>query len=128
MKGFKDFVMRGSVIDLAVAFVIGAAIVAVIASIVEWIITPLIAAIFGKPDLGSVGRFEINDAVFSIGEVLTALINFLAIAAVVYFLIVLPMNKLRERKAKEEEAAPTETDLLTEIRDALLGRPDGTSS
>lgn len=128
MKGFKDFIMRGSVIDLAVAFVIGLAIVAVINSIVQWIITPLIAAIFGEPDLTSVGTFDINGAVFSIGAVLTALINFLAVASVVYFLIVLPMNKLRERNAKEEEAAPTETDLLTQIRDALLGRPDSSGS
>ncbi len=125
MKGFKEFVMRGSVIDLAVAFVIGLAIVALIQSIVDGIITPLIAALFGEPNLDSVGTFEINGAEFSIGIVLTALVNFLLIAAAVYFLIVLPMNKLRERKGKEEEAAPTETDLLTQIRDALLGRPDG---
>lgn len=128
MKGFKDFIMRGSVIDLAVAFVIGLAVVAVINSIVQWIITPLIAAIFGEPDLTSVGTFDINGAVFSIGAVLTALINFLAVATVVYFLIVLPMNKLRERNAKEEEATPTETDLLTQIRDALLGRQDSGGS
>ncbi len=124
MKGFKEFIMRGSVIDLAVAFVVGLAIVALIKSIVDGIITPLIAAIFGEPDLTSVGNFNINGAYFSIGLVLTALINFLLIAAAVYFLIVLPMNKLRERKAKEEVAAPTETDLLAQIRDALLGRPD----
>lgn len=122
MKGFKDFVMRGNVIDLAVAFVIGVAVAALIGSIVDWIITPLIAAIFGEPDLSSVGTFRINGALFSIGAVLTALINFLAIAAAVYFLIVLPMNKLRERNAKEEAAAPTEVDLLTEIRDALVAK------
>ncbi len=125
MKGFKDFVMRGNVIDLAVAFVIGVAVAALIESIVDWIVTPLIAAIFGEPDLSSVGTFEINGALFSIGAVLTALINFLAIAAAVYFLIVLPMNKLRERNAKEEAAAPTEVELLTEIRDALAARKDG---
>lgn len=124
MKGFKDFIMRGSVIDLAVAFVIGVAIVALISSIVDGIINPLIAAIFGKPDLTAVGNFTINNSMFSIGLVLTALVNFVLIAAAVYFLIVLPMNKLRERKAKEEEAAPTETDLLAQIRDALLARPD----
>jgi large conductance mechanosensitive channel len=123
VKGFKEFVMRGSVIDLAVAFVIGAAIVALINSIVEGLINPLIAAIFGQPDLTDVGNFIINDAEFSLGLILTALVNFLLIAAAVYFLIVLPMNKLRERKAKEEEATPTETDLLAEIRDSLLGRP-----
>jgi len=122
VKGFKDFVMRGNVIDLAVAFVIGVAVAALIGSIVDWIITPLIAAIFGEPDLSSVGTFRINGALFSIGAVLTALINFLAIAAAVYFLIVLPMNKLRERHAKEEAAAPTEVDLLTEIRDALVAK------
>jgi len=122
VKGFKDFVMRGNVIDLAVAFVIGVAVAALIGSIVDWIITPLIAAIFGEPDLSSVGTFRINGALFSIGAVLTALINFLAIAAAVYFLIVLPMNKLRERNAKEEAAAPTEVDLLTEIRDALVAK------
>ena len=123
MKGFKEFVMRGSVIDLAVAFVIGSAIVRLIESIVDGLITPLIAAIFGEPDLSSVMSGEINGAYFSIGLILTALINFLLIAAAVYFLIVLPMNKLRERKAKDEVATPTETDLLTQIRDALLGRP-----
>ena len=123
VKGFKEFVMRGSVIDLAVAFVIGLAIVRLIESIVAGIITPMISALFGEPNLDSVGTFEINGSIFSIGVVLTALVNFVLIAAAVYFLIVLPMNKLRERKAKEEAAAPSETDLLTEIRDALLGRP-----
>ena len=123
MKGFKEFVMRGNVIDLAVAFVIGLAVVALINSIVAGIITPLISALFGEPNLDSVGTFTINGSEFSIGVVLTALVNFLLIAAAVYFLIVLPMNKLRERNAQEEEAAPTETDLLTQIRDALLGRP-----
>jgi large conductance mechanosensitive channel len=123
VKGFKEFVMRGNVIDLAVAFVIGLAVVALINSIVAGIITPLISALFGEPNLDSVGTFTINGSQFSIGVVLTALVNFLLIAAAVYFLIVLPMNKLRERTAKEEQAAPTETELLTEIRDALLARP-----
>lgn len=128
MKGFKDFLMRGNVIDLAVAFVIGLAVVALIGSVVEWIINPLIAAIFGKPNLTSVMSFEINNAVFSIGAVIAELINFLAVAAVVYFLIVLPMNKIKERMAKPgEPAAPTEVELLAEIRDALRaqGGPAG---
>jgi large conductance mechanosensitive channel len=129
MKGFKEFVMRGSVIDLAVAFVIGVAIVNLIGSIVDGIINPLIAALFGQPNLNSVGTFTINGADFSIGVVLTALVNFLLIAAAVYFLIVLPMNKLRERKAKPaEEAAPSETDLLTQIRDTLLRQQGGGTS
>jgi large conductance mechanosensitive channel len=128
MKGFKDFLMRGNVVDLAVAFVIGLAVVALIGSIVDGLINPLIAAVFGEPDLTSVGTFEINNAQFSLGLILTALINFLAVAAVVYFLIVLPMNKIKERMAKPEEAAaPTEVELLIEIRDSLRagGGPQG---
>ena len=129
MKGFKEFVTRGNVIDLAVAFVIGLAVVALINSIVAGIITPMISALFGEPNLDSVGTFEINDSVFSIGVVLTALVNFVLIAAAVYFLIVLPMNKLRERSAGSEEyAAPTEVDLLAEIRDALVTKNGGGSS
>lgn len=120
MKGFKEFVFRGNVVDLAVAFVIGLAIVALISSIVDGLITPLIAAIFGEPNLLSVGNFEINGADFSIGLILTALVNFILVAAAVYFVIVLPMNKLREMRAKDETAPPTELDLLTEIRDALV--------
>ncbi len=128
MKGFKDFLMRGNVVDLAVAFVIGLAVVALIGSVVDGIINPLIAAIFGKTDLTSVGTFTINNATFSLGLVLDALVNFLAVAAVVYFLIVLPMNKIKERMAKPgEPAAPTEVELLAEIRDALRaqGGPSG---
>ena len=123
MTGFKNFIMRGNVVDLAVAFVIGLAIVNIIGAIVAGIITPLLAALFGQPNLDSVGTFTINNADFSIGVVLTALVNFLLVAAALYFLIVLPMNKLRERTAKSEEpAGPTETELLTEIRDALQSR------
>lgn len=128
MKGFRDFIMRGNVVDLAVAVVIGIAILNLINSLVEWIINPLIAAVFGKPDLTSVGTFQINNAKFSVGEVLTALITFILVAAAVYFLIVLPMNKIKERMAKPgEAAAPTEVELLTEIRDSLRagGGPQG---
>jgi large conductance mechanosensitive channel len=128
MKGFKDFLMRGNVVDLAVAVVIGAAFTLVIGAVVTGFINPLIAAIFGKPNLDSVGTFTINDANFSIGIILTALVNFVLVAAAIYFVIILPMNKLKERSAKEEAAAgPTEVELLTEIRDALRaqGGPAG---
>ncbi|MGC4174511.1 large conductance mechanosensitive channel protein MscL [Demequina sp.] len=124
IKGFKDFITRGNVVDLAVAVVIGAAFTAVINSVVEGLINPLIAAIFGKTDLSKVGAFTINNADFSIGLVLNALIYFLAVAAVIYFLVITPLNKLAERRAKDEPApdeavSPTEIELLTEIRDAL---------
>ena len=120
VKGFRDFLMRGNVVDLAVAVVIGAAFGVVIKAFTDGLLSPLIAAIFGKPDLNSVGTFTINGALFSIGVVLTALINFALIAAVVYFVVVVPMAKMRERAAKEEEAEiAEEIVLLREIRDSL---------
>lgn len=122
MKGFKDFIMRGNVVDLAVAVVIGAAFTLVVNAIVTGLITPLIAALFGKPNLNSVGNFSINGADFSIGIVLTAAVNFLLVAAAIYFVIVLPVNVLRERAKREEAAGPTEVELLAEIRDALQQR------
>ena len=120
MKGFKEFVMRGNVIDLAVALVLGLAITDIINSIVDNLISPLIAAIFGEPDLSSVADFTINGAHFWPGVVLNAIISFIFIAAALYFFIVLPMNKLREMRAKDVTAPPTELELLTEIRDALV--------
>ena len=96
LKGFRDFVLRGNVVDLAVAVVIGAAFGAVVTSFVENIITPLIAAIIGEPSFGDLD-FEIGDATFGYGLVLNALISFLAIAAVIYFLVVQPINALQER-------------------------------
>jgi large conductance mechanosensitive channel len=103
------------------------AFAAVINAVVDWLINPLVAAIFGKPDLRSVGTFEINSAHFSIGVVLTELINFVLIAAAIYFVVVLPVNKLREMRAKDETAPPTELELLTEIRDALVQRSSGSA-
>jgi large conductance mechanosensitive channel len=128
IKGFKDFIMRGNVLDLAVAVVIGAAFTAIVASVVEGFINPLIAAVFGKQDLSSVGTFVINDAQFSIGLILNALVNFLAVAAAVYFLLVYPMQRIQERRKRGEEpgpAEPTDVELLTEIRDLLAARRDG---
>jgi large conductance mechanosensitive channel len=126
LKGFREFVLRGNVIDLAVAVVIGAAFTLVINAVVQWLITPLIAAIFGKPNLDDVMTFTINGAEFSIGAVLTALINFLLVVAAVYFVLIVPMNKLREMRASgeaEEPEAPAEDILLLqEIRDLLRDR------
>lgn len=122
LTGFKDFITRGNVVELAVAVVIGSAFNTVINQVVEGILTPLIAAIFGEPDLTQVGNFEVNGAVFSIGLVLDALFTFFTIALALYFLVVLPLNKLAERRAaglEEEPAGPTEIELLTEIRDEL---------
>jgi large conductance mechanosensitive channel len=127
LKGFKEFIMRGNVIDLAVAFVIGLAFGQVVTAIVDGLINPIIAAIFGKTDLTGVMSFTINDARLSIGLILDALINFLAVAAAIYFLIVMPMNKLAERRARGAEPEPdpltVDQQLLTEIRDSLRTRP-----
>ena len=126
IKGFKEFITRGNVMDLAVAVVIGAAFTAVVDSVVKGFVTPLIAAIFGEPDLTQVATFTINKAEFSLGLILDALFNFLAVAAAVYFFIVVPLNKLAERKARGQEPDPdpltVDQQLLTEIRDSLARR------
>jgi large conductance mechanosensitive channel len=99
LKGFRDFIMRGNVVDLAVAVVIGAAFGAVITAFVKDIITPLIAAIFGQPDFSRL-TFTINSSKFLYGEFINAIISFLLIAAAIYFVVVVPMNKLAERRAR----------------------------
>src|SRR5690606_41931283 len=105
--GFKEFVMRGNAIDLAVGVVIGAAFGAVITAIVDYLINPLIAAIFGAPDLARLWDISLrNDAVISVGGILNALLTFLLIAFAVYFVIVLPMNRLAERRARGAAPPP----------------------
>lgn len=124
VKEFKEFIMRGNVVDLAVAVVIGVAFGAVIASFVSDLLTPLIAAIFGKQDFSTL-TFTINGSTFKYGSFINALITFAMVAAAVFFFIVRPVNYLRERQAKGQEEAPPPTEevqLLTEIRDALRGR------
>lgn len=126
IKGFKDFLLRGNVVDLAVAVVIGVAFGAVVAAFLKGIITPLVAAIFGKPDLTGVGAFTINHANFSIGLVLDALLNFVIIAAVIYFFVVVPVNALMARRKAgiegEVESPSEDIVLLQEIRDLLSQR------
>jgi large conductance mechanosensitive channel len=125
LKGFREFILRGNAVDLAVGIVIGVAFTAVITAVVNGFINPLIAALFGKIDLSSVGTFTINNANFSIGLILAALINFVLVAAAVYFVIVLPMNALQERRRRgllDDEAGPSEVELLAQIRDELRAR------
>jgi large conductance mechanosensitive channel len=94
LKEFKEFLFRGNLIDLAVAVVIGLAFAAVVTALVEGLITPLIAAIFGQPDFSEL-TFTINESVFRYGDVLNALISFVLVAAAIYFLVVAPMKRLR---------------------------------
>jgi large conductance mechanosensitive channel len=104
VDGFKAFILRGNVIDLAVAVVIGAAFTQIVNSMVENIITPIIGAIGGHPDFADL-TFTINNSVFRYGAFINALISFLIIALVVYFLIVKPMNMLVARATPEAEGA-----------------------
>ena len=106
IKEFRQFIMRGNVIDLAVAVVIGAAFGAVVTAFVADIITPLIAAIFGKTDFSSL-TFTINNSEFFYGSFLNALLSFVLIAAAIFFFVVKPMNMLAERRARgQEEPSP----------------------
>ncbi|SDS30205.1 large-conductance mechanosensitive channel protein MscL [Corynebacterium timonense] len=140
LTGFRDFILRGNVVDLAVGVVIGSAFTAIVTAFSDSIINPLLN-VFGGAEVGGLkltilpGR---DDTALDFGMLLTAIINFLLIAAVVYFLIVTPMNKLdqlqkRHRGVEETAPAPTDTELLTEIRDLLAAQapqgqsPQGTS-
>jgi large conductance mechanosensitive channel len=126
IKGFKEFILRGNVVDLAVAVVIGAAFTTVVKALIDGFITPLIAAIFGKTDVTGVAAFKINNAQFSLGLILNAIINFLLVAAAIYFVIVMPLNALAERRKRglepEPEAPAEDVLLLQEIRDLIRAR------
>jgi len=102
-REFKDFLMKGNIVDLAVAFVIGVAFAAVINSLVNNLIMPLIAMVIGKPSFDDL-TFTINDAVFHYGAFITSAITFVAIAAAVFFIVVKPMQAAKARTAKSAEA------------------------
>lgn len=128
IKGFKQFILRGNVIDLAVAVVIGLAFNSVIQALVRDIVTPLIAAIFAKPSFETL-TFTVHHSRFLYGDVVNYLIGFVAVAAAIYFLVVAPVNALnRRRRAGQAEATVSEEiELLTEIRD-ILARSSGTTA
>jgi large conductance mechanosensitive channel len=120
MKGFKDFLLRGNVVDLAVAVVIGAAFTAVVSAFADSFLTPLIGLVGGGGELG--GSVEVNGQTFTWGAFVSQVITFALTAAIVYFLVVLPMKTIIERRKRGEEAGPaepTQVELLVEIRDLL---------
>jgi large conductance mechanosensitive channel len=127
LKGFRDFIMRGNIVDLAVAVVIGAAFGALVNSLVVDLFTPLIAAIMGKPDFSSL-TFTINHSTFAYGKFINALLSFLMIAAALYFIIVQPMAALQRRRQRDKEEEPPakseEVQLLAQIRDLLQRSSD----
>lgn len=137
LKGFKDFILRGNVIDLAVAVVIGAAFTAIVSVLVESVFNPIIGALFNAEDLKKTLIVPIpttsgGTADILFGAVIAAVIQFVIVAAVVYFALVLPINRLSKiafAKQKADENAtpadvpPTQEELLIQIRDLLAGRP-----
>ena len=128
VREFKQFLMRGNVVDLAVAVVMGAAFTAIVDSLVKDIIMPLITAIFGKQDYTRL-KLTINHSEFAYGDLITNVITFVSIAAAVYFLIVMPLNHLNDRRKARlgipEQATATEKELLAEIRDLLAAQRNG---
>jgi large conductance mechanosensitive channel len=109
MRGFRDFIMRGNVVDLAIAVVIGAAFGAVVSSLVKDLITPLIAAIGGKPNFSNLS-FTVNNSHFLYGDFINAILSFLIIAAVIYYLIVIPYTKLMSLRKTETPVEPVTRD------------------
>jgi large conductance mechanosensitive channel len=132
-KGFRDFLMRGNVVDLAVAVIIGVAFGAAVAAFATDFIGGIIGAIGGTPDFGNAG-VTVNDSKIVYGSTVNALINFVIVAAAVYFVVVVPMQALAARRAGAADvdtpAPSNEAVLLTEIRDLLAAqslRPGGTA-
>ena len=128
LTGFKNFILKGNVVDLAVAVVIGAAFGAVVTALVQSVLMPFIAGLVGSPNFDSFAVVTLNGNDIKFGVLLTAIVNFLLVAAAIYFVVVVPMNHMIERRnrrlgisqdVKEEAAEDPQIALLTEIRDAL---------
>lgn len=122
LKGFRDFILRGNVVDLAVAFIIGGAFSQVVQSLVKDILTPLIGVVGGKPDLSA---WKVGP--LALGSFVNSVVNFLVIAAALYFLVVAPLEAQKRRAKKADEALPSEPPeevrLLREILETLRSRP-----
>lgn len=125
LDGFKKFIMRGSVVDLAIGVVIGAAFTGVVTAFSEGFINPLIAVITGGSEGEIGGTFDINGQTFNYGGFLTAIINFLIVAAVLYFFVVAPLNKLAERRARgqETEVEPTNEEKMVALLEQIVRKP-----
>jgi len=124
LSEFKDFILRGNVVDLAVAVVIGLAFQAVVAALVRDILTPIVAAIFGKPDFAAL-TFTLHKSHFFYGDFINAVISFVSIALAVFIFVIKPVNYMANRRRKAEPDAATMSDeavLLSEIRDLLRQR------
>jgi large conductance mechanosensitive channel len=130
LKEFREFILRGNVVDLAVAVVIGTAFTGVVTATVENLLTPLITAVVGEPNFGGL-MFTINESGFLYGNWLNAVFTFLSVSAVVFFLVVKPLNLFYARRKAEAPDPPAPTEdvrLLTEIRDLLAAQASDTPS
>ncbi|MFE6919804.1 large conductance mechanosensitive channel protein MscL [Nocardia sp. NPDC057663] len=129
LKGFKDFLLRGNVIDLAVAVVLGTAFVAIVTAFTDGIVNPVLAVFGGSNEMGlGVQLVAGKPATFiAIGPIITAAVNFLLIAAILYFVLILPATMARKRFSKEDEQL-SDNELLIEIRDLLAQAQQGTTS
>ena len=129
LRGFKDFIMRGNVVDLAVGIVIGAAFTTLVEQFTNSFLKPLIAVVGGGQQGKTGATFTVNGQLFDYGAFLNAIITFVLTAAALYFLVVFPMNKLAERRRRGQEPPPKapseEVGLLTDIRDLLAAREAG---
>lgn len=125
LKGFKDFLAQGNAMDLAVAVIIGAAFTQVVTALTDAVLMPLISALVGSPNFDEFAKVTFNGNEIAFGVLLTAIVNFLLVAAAVYFAIIIPMNKLltmRRHEVEDEEETPEDIALLREIRDALANQ------
>lgn len=122
IKEFREFLMRGNVVDLAVAFVMGAAFAAVVTSLVNDLLMPIIAMVIGKPDFRDL-TFTINDAVFHYGAFLTTVVSFASIALAVFLFVVKPMDAMKARAARGEEAAePTNEERMVQLLEQIAAK------
>ncbi len=119
IQEFRDFIAKGNMIDIAVGFIMGVAFTALVGSLVENVLMPIVAIPFGEPSFNAV-IWTVNGSEILVGSFITSLVAFLLVAVAVFFFIVKPYNGYKARtETPEEEAGPTEVELLTEIRDSL---------
>ena len=123
LKGFKEFIMRGNVIDLAVGLVIGVAFGAVVKSFVDDVLMAFIGAVFGSPNFNDL-TLSVGSGVVFYGRFITALLNFVLVAAAVYFVVIVPMNKLAERRAKggDEDIEPTNEEKMVALLEQIANQ------
>ena len=123
LKGFKEFIMRGNVIDLAVGLVIGVAFGAVVKSFVDDVLMAFIGGVFGSPNFNDL-TLSVGSGVVFYGRFITALLNFVLVAAAVYFVVVVPMNKLAERRAKggDEDIEPTNEEKMVALLEQIANQ------